>query len=46
MAVYEKLFALYRKAYFALGTRSSAPVAMGDILPELRIIARKAAGHA
>jgi L-ribulokinase len=45
-AVYEKLFALYRKAYFALGTRSAEPVAMGDILPELRIIATKAAGYA
>ena len=45
-AVYEKLFALYRKAYFALGTRSAEPVALGDILPELRRIAREAAGNA
>jgi L-ribulokinase len=42
-AVYEKLFALYRKAYFALGTRSAEAVALGDILPELRRIASKAA---
>ena len=45
-AVYEKLFELYRKAYFALGTRSAKPVALGDILPELRRIAREAAGNA
>jgi L-ribulokinase len=38
-ATYEQLFPLYRKAYFGLGTRSAPPVAMGDILPELRRIA-------
>jgi L-ribulokinase len=38
-AIYERLFPLYRKAYFGLGTRSAQPVAMGDILPELRRIA-------
>jgi L-ribulokinase len=38
-ANYERLFALYRKAYFALGTRSAPPAALGDILPELRRIA-------
>jgi L-ribulokinase len=45
-AVYERLFALYRKAYFALGTRSAEAVQLGDILPELRRIAREAAGNA
>ncbi len=45
-AVYEKLFALYRKAYFALGTRSAEAVALGDILPELRRIARETAENA
>jgi L-ribulokinase len=44
--VYEKLFLLYRKAYFALGTRSAESVALGDILPELRRIAREAAKNA
>jgi L-ribulokinase len=39
-AVYEKLFALYRKLYFGLGQANAAPVAMGDVLPELRAIAR------
>ncbi len=42
-AVYEKLFALYRQAYFALGTRSAAAAPLGDILPELRAVARTAA---
>ncbi len=38
-AVYERLYALYRKVYFGLGTKSAAPVALGDVLPELRRIA-------
>jgi L-ribulokinase len=38
-AVYEKLYALYKKTYFALGTRSAPPVHLGDVLPELRSIA-------
>lgn len=37
--VYERLFALYRKAYFALGEREAAPAPLGDVLPELRRIA-------
>ena len=36
---YERLFALYRKVYFGLGTRSAPAVPMGDVLPELRRIA-------
>jgi len=38
-AVCEKLYPLYRRVYFALGTRSAAPVALGDVLPEVRKIA-------
>ncbi len=38
-AVYEKLYALYKKTYFALGTRSAPPAHLGDVLPELRNIA-------
>jgi len=38
-AICEQLYPLYRKAYFALGTRSAEPTAMGDILPEIRKIA-------
>ncbi|MBK5293338.1 MAG: ribulokinase [Acidobacteriia bacterium] len=41
-AVYEKLFALYRKMYFGLGERNAAPVAAGDVLPELRRISAEA----
>lgn len=39
VAVYQKLYALYRKAYFGLGTRSAAACSLGDVLPELRKIA-------
>ena len=39
VAVSEKLYPLYRQVYFALGTRSAAPCALGGILPELRRIA-------
>ena len=46
MAVYEKIYTLYRKAYFALGTRSAEAASLGDILPELRRIARKATENA
>ena len=39
VAVYNQLFPLYRKAYFALGQSSVRAVPLGDILPELRRIA-------
>ena len=38
-AVYNQLFALYRKLYFALGTENAEPVALGSVLLELRRIA-------
>lgn len=38
-AVYEKLFPLYRRLYFALGQPGSDPAALGDVLPALRAIA-------
>jgi len=38
-ATYERLYQLYRTAYFALGSRSAPAAAVGDILPELRKIA-------
>jgi len=41
-AVYERLYRLYRDAYFALGARSAAPIALGSILPELRRVAAEA----
>jgi L-ribulokinase len=41
-AVYERLFAQYKAAYFALGSRNAAPLPLGEILPTLRIIAAEA----
>ena len=41
-AIYEELYQLYRDVYFALGKRDAAPVALGQILPELRRIAAQA----
>ncbi len=37
--VYNRLFALYRRLYFAMGVPGSGPVAIGDVLPELRAVA-------
>jgi L-ribulokinase len=39
VAVYERLFALYRKVYFSLGEREAPASRLGDVLPELRRIA-------
>jgi L-ribulokinase len=41
-AVYERLYQLYRKLYFALGSRDAASASLGDVLPELRKIAWEA----
>ncbi len=38
-AVSERLYALYRQMYFALGRPDAAPVAAGEVLPALRKIA-------
>ena len=38
-AVYRELFPLYRKLYFSFGEKQSAPVGIGEILPELRRVA-------
>lgn len=46
VATYERLYSLYRTAYFALGTRSAPAAAMGGILPELRKIASAATSTA
>jgi len=37
-AIYERLYPLYRRLYFALGRPGSDPVAIGDVLPQLRAI--------
>ena len=42
VAVYQKLFAHYRNLYFGFGSKTSAPVALGAVLPELREIAAAA----
>jgi L-ribulokinase len=42
VAVYEKLFPLYRQLYFSLGEKNSEPAALGHVLPELRRIAAEA----
>jgi L-ribulokinase len=41
-AVYDQLYALFRKLYFAFGERNSAVAAIGDVLPELRHVAQVA----
>jgi len=42
VATYRDLYALYRKVYFAIGTRGAAAASLGDVLPELRRIATAA----
>jgi L-ribulokinase len=41
--VYERLYALYRAVYFALGTPDAPPAALGPILPDLKRIAAEVA---
>ena len=44
VAVYNELYPLYRKAYFALGQPDAAATPLGMLLPELRRIATVARG--
>lgn len=39
VAVYQELYPLYRKLYFAFGQKDASGAAIGDILPEIRRIA-------
>ena len=39
---YERLYRLYCKVYFALGTRDAKATQLGDVLPELRAIGAEA----
>ena len=39
VAVYDRLYALYRELYFAMGVPDSGPVAVGHVLPAIRAIA-------
>jgi L-ribulokinase len=41
VSVYNELYALYRKLYFAFGRTGGEPVAMGDVLPALRRLASR-----
>jgi L-ribulokinase len=45
-ARYDRLFPLFRDAYFALGTPDAPPAALGRILPELQSIRRDATAAA
>ena len=40
--IYQRLYSLYRQAYFALGTRTAESCSLGEVLPELRIVAAEA----
>jgi L-ribulokinase len=42
VAIYEQLYPLYKRLYFGFGAKQSAPVAIGDVLPQLRRIAAQA----
>jgi L-ribulokinase len=42
VAVYNELYPLYRKAYFALGQPDAAATPLGMLLPELRRISAAA----
>jgi L-ribulokinase len=42
VAVYEKLFSLYRAMYFAMGRPDAGPASLGPVLPTLRRIATEA----
>jgi L-ribulokinase len=41
-AVYEQLFPFFKRLYYAMGTKDSAPAVVGDVLPALREIAARA----
>jgi L-ribulokinase len=41
-SLYDRLHMLYRRAYFALGSRTAAPNELGAILPELKALAEEA----
>ena len=42
VTVYEELFALYRRTYFALGSRDAEAAPLGEVLPRLKEIAARA----
>jgi L-ribulokinase len=46
MATYERLFAMYKSLYFAMGDPHSSATQFGNVLPELRRIAAETRGTA
>ena len=44
-AVYQELFPIYRRLYFAMGQRNSEAIELGGVLPALRRIAAEARGN-
>lgn len=42
VAIYDQLYELYRRVYYAFGTRQAVATSMGGVLPELRRIAEQA----
>jgi L-ribulokinase len=44
VAVYERLYLLYRDLYFGMGSPRSGPLAIGHVLPEIRAIAAEVRG--
>jgi len=44
VAVYEELYQLYRKVYFAFGQPGSPAVELGDVLPKLIEVRSSALG--
>jgi L-ribulokinase len=42
VAIYEKLYSFYKRLYFGFGARNSNAIELGDVLPELRLIAQRA----
>lgn len=45
-AIYDRLFNLYRKLYFAMGKKGSDAVSLGEVLPALREISAEVRAHA
>ncbi|HXE65147.1 MAG TPA: ribulokinase [Bryobacteraceae bacterium] len=41
-AVYERMYAIYKKLYYGFGRPDASPILAGDILPSLRTIAARA----
>ena len=46
VAIYERIYPLFRSLYFALGEPNAEPVRVGNVLPELRKIAAEVSSAA